>query len=150
MSVFLQMTDMQMLDDAGSVVPKTNDIDLFEDWKLLGDYSLDNAFIPAFLSAMTVLFAILGVVGWYADKRMSKDLNALEQRMYLLGGDVTIDPHEQAENKTQSWKQKCFTYWKCWKCNKVRIRRTTCLRSNWLFAHPHIPNSVACTFDQSR
>ena len=121
----VQMTDMQMLDDAGSVVPKTNDIDLFEDWKLLGDYSLDNAFIPAFLSAITVLFAIAGVIGWYADKRMSKNLNALEERMYLLGGDVTTDLHEEAEGKSNpSLKHRCWRYWKCWKCNKVPINRS--------------------------
>ena len=124
------MTDMQMLDDAGSIVPKTNEIDLFEDWKLLGDYSLDNAFIPAFLSAMTLLFAIGGVLGWFADKRMARDLNSLEQRMYLLGGDVTTDPHEQAESKTKSLKQTCYSYWKCWKCDKVRISRTTRSRMN--------------------
>ena len=124
------MTDMQMLDDAGSIVPKTNEIDLFEDWKLLGDYSLDNAFIPAFLSAMTLLFAIGGVLGWFADKRMARDLNSLEQRMYLLGGDVTTDPHEQAESKTKSLKQTCYSYWKCWKCDKVRMSRTTRSRIN--------------------
>ena len=124
-SVLLQMTDMQMLDDAGSVVPTTNDIDLFEDWKLLGDYSLDNAFIPAFLSAMTVLFVIAGVVGWYADKGMSKDLNALEERMYRLGGDVMTDLHEEASVKSNpSWKDRCWRYWKCWKCTKVPINHS--------------------------
>jgi hypothetical protein len=124
------MTDMQMLDDAGSIVPKTNEIDLIGDAELLGDYSLDNAFIPAFLSAMTLLFAIGGVLGWFADKRMARDLNSLEQRMYLLGGDVTTDPHEQAESKTKSLKQRCYSYWKCWKCDKVRISRTTRSRIN--------------------
>ena len=119
-----------MLDDAGSIVPKTNEVDLLNDWKLLGDYSPDNAFIPAFLSLITVLFAIFGVIGYYADKRMARDLNALEQRMYLLGGDVTIDSHEQAESKTKTWKDKCFSFWKCWKCDKVRISRTTRSRIN--------------------
>ena len=124
------MTDMQMLDDVGSVVPKTNDIDLIGDADLLGNYTLDNAFIPAFLSAMTVLFAIGAVLGWFADKRMARNLDALEQRMYLLGGDVTADVHEEAESKTKGMKQRCYSYWKCWKCDKVRIGRTTRLRIN--------------------
>ena len=124
------MTDMQMLDDAGSVVPAVNDIDLFEDWKLLGDYSLDNAFIPAFLSLITVLHIICGVIGWHMDKRSAKDSEALEERMYLLGGDVTADVHEEAESKTKGMKQRCYSYWKCWKCDKVRIGRTTRSRIN--------------------
>ena len=124
------MTDMQMLDDAGSIVPKTNEIDLIGDAELLGNYTLDNAFIPAFLAAMTLLFAIGGVLGWFADKKMARDLNALEERMYLLGGDVTTDPHEQAESKTKSLKQTCYSYWKCWKCDKVRMSRTTRSRIN--------------------
>ena len=118
------MTDMQMLDDAGSVVPKTNEIDLFEDWKLLGDYSLDNAFIPAFLSLITVLFAICGVIGWHMDQRSAKNSEALEERMYLLGGDVTTDMHEEAEVKSNpDLKNRCWRYWKCWKCSKVTINR---------------------------
>ena len=116
------MTDMQMLDDVGSVVPKTNDIDLIGDADLLGNYTLDNAFIPAFLSAMTVLFAIGAVLGWFADKRMARNLDALEQRMYLLGGDVTADVHEEAEVKSNpDLKHRCWRYWKCWKCSKVTI-----------------------------
>ena len=93
------MTDMQMLDDAGSIVPKTNEIDLFEDWKLLGDYSLDNAFIPTFLAITTVLFGVAGVVAWCIDKQVEISVDALEERMYLLGGDVTIDPQEEAKTK---------------------------------------------------
>ena len=115
------MTDMQMLDDAGSVVPQTNDIDLFQDWKLLGDYSLDNAFIPTFLAITTVLFGLGAALGWYADKKMARSIHALEERMYLLGGDVTIDPQEEAKTKAITWEQKCWKFWKCWKCNKVPI-----------------------------
>ena len=113
------MTDMQMMDDENSVLPKPNEVDLFNDWKLLGDYDLNNVFIPVFLSCMTLFFGIGVVFGWYADKMMARNIEALEERMYLLGGDITIDAHETAEDKTRTWKQKCWSYWKCWKCNKV-------------------------------
>ena len=60
-----QMTDMQMLDDASAMLPATNEVNLLEDWKLLGDYSLDNAFIPCFLALSTVLFGVAAALGWY-------------------------------------------------------------------------------------
>ena len=116
------MTDMQMLDDAGAMLPATNDIDIFEDWKLLGDYSLDNAFIPTFLAITTVLFGVAGVVAWCIDKQVEISVDALEERMYLLGGDVTADMHQEAEVKSNpDLEQRCYRYWKCWKCNKVSV-----------------------------
>ena len=111
-----------MMDDLSSFVPKVNEINFAEDWKLLANFSPDNFFIPLFLSLLTFLFGIGYVAGHFADKSMARDLNALEQDMYLQGGDVTSDFHEQAENKTRNCKQKCWTYWKCWECNKVRFR----------------------------
>ena len=51
---------------------------------------------------------------------MDKSIEALEERMYLLGGDVTVDPHAEAEGKVVTWQQKCWKFWKCWKCDKVR------------------------------
>ena len=122
--VRLQMTDMQIMDDENSVVPQTNPVNLAEDWKLLGDYSLDNMFMPLFLSSTALLFGIGVAFGWYSDKRMSRGIHSLEQRMYLLGGDVTSDSdnHEKAEQKTRkNWQQKCWSYWKCWECNQVRV-----------------------------
>ena len=109
------------MDDLNSFLPQANEIDFAEDWKLLANFSPSNFFIPLFLSLITLLFGIGYVAGYFADKRMARDLEALEQRMYLLGGDVTTDFHEKAEDKTRNCKQKCWSYWKCWECNKVRF-----------------------------
>ena len=107
------------MDDLNSFLPQANPINFAEDWKLLAQFSPDNFFIPLFLALLTFLFAMGYVAGHYADKSMSRDLDALEEDMFLQGGDVTSDLHEQAEVKTRDCKQKCWTYWKCWECNKV-------------------------------
>ena len=120
--VQLQMTDMQMMDDLNSFLPQANPIDFAEDWKLLANFSPDNFFIPLFLSLITFLFGLGYVAGYYADKNMSRDLETFEEHMFLKGGDLTSDFHERAEVKTRNFKQKCWTYWKCWECNKVRFR----------------------------
>ena len=117
-----------MMDDAASILPTANEVDLLNDWELLAGYNLENMFIPCLLSLFFVLFGIGMVFGRYADNKMARDLNALEERMFLLGGDVTSDPHGEAEKATASWKQKCWLYWKCWKCNKVSF----CHSSNYV------------------
>ena len=114
-----QMTDMQTMDDLNSFLPQANEINFAEDWKLLANFSPSNFFIPLFLSLITLLFGIGYVAGYFADKRMAKDLDALEQRMYLLDGDVTTD-FEGEVRKKRTCKHKCLSYWKCWECNKVR------------------------------
>ena len=114
------MTDMQTMDDPSSFLPQVNEINFAEDWKLLANFSPDNFFIPLFLALLTFLFGGGYVVGHFADKRMAKDLDALEQRMYLLGGDF-IGEVEKRKIENQTWKQKCWSYWKCWECNKVRF-----------------------------
>ena len=109
------------MDDLNSFLPQANEINFAEDWKLLANFSPSNFFIPLFLSLITLLFGIGYVAGYFADKRMARDLDALEQRLYLLGGDVTSDFHEEAEDKTRNCKARCWAFWKCWECNKVRF-----------------------------
>ena len=128
------------MDDSSSFLPATNEIDFAEDWKLLANFSPDNFFIPLFLSLLTFLFSVGYVVGHFADKRMAKDLDALEQRMYLMGGDFTGEVEGgEVEDETQTCKQKCWSYWKCWECNKVRFCNDTHLRRDELTVRTRKP-----------
>ena len=106
------------MDDLNSFLPQANEINFAEDWKLLTNFSPSNFFIPLFLSLITFLFGIGYVAGYFADQRMVRDLDALEQRMYLLDGDVTTN-FEGEVRKERTCKQWCWSYWKCWECNKV-------------------------------
>ena len=116
----LQMTDMQIADNVAAFIPHTNEIDIAEDWNILDQYDLNNFFIPAYTVVITILFVIGMVLGWRADKKASKNISALEERMYLLRGDVTMDAEEIAKEQTiHTLKQKCWHYWKCWDCTKV-------------------------------
>ena len=112
-----------MMDDENSILPQANPVNLAEDWQLLAGYSPDNFFIPLFLCINTLLFAIGVAIACHLDKKVEPSIHALEERMYLLSGDVTTDPHEAATIKSHpnSLKWKCWAFWKCWKCNKVRI-----------------------------
>ena len=114
------MTDMQLVDSIGSMMPQPNEIDLTEDWKLLDQYGLDNLLMPIYQIVVAILCSICAVLGRRADKKASKDISALEERMYLLRGDVTIDTEGIAKEQTiHTLKERCWHYWKCWDCTKV-------------------------------
>ena len=117
----LQMTDMQLVDSIGSMIPQPNDIDLTDDWKLLDQYSdLDNLLMPIYQIVLAILCSVCVVLGRRADKKASKGISALEERMYLLRGDVTIDAEGIVKEQTiHTLKERCWHYWKCWKCTKV-------------------------------
>ena len=114
------MTDMQLVDSVAALLPHTNEIEITEDWSILDQYDLDNNFIPIYTVVITIIFFIAMVLGWRADNKAKRKLAALEEHMYLVGGDVTVDVHEKALKHTiHTRKEKCRRFWKRWDCTKV-------------------------------
>lgn len=117
------MTDMQLVDSALSYLPQVNPINLEDFQKIPGGYNLENMVMPLYIALTIVLFGILIALGWRVDKKMAEEVSGLEEHMYLIGGDVTEEVRKKAEMKIQAantWKKKCYIYWKCWTCDKVR------------------------------
>ena len=118
----VQMTDMQLIDSALSVLPKINPISLADVRDMPAGYNLQNMIMPLYIALTTVLFSIFIAIGWQMDKKTARKVLGLEEDMYLLGGDVTEEVSKKAEvkiNPVHTWKEKCYIYWKCWKCDKV-------------------------------
>ena len=141
---------MQLIDSACAYLAKVDAVDLLEDWKKLpGSNDPNNLPIFVFIVATAIIFGVFILVGCRADKKKTKTMSVLDQRMRLLGGDVTQELIKQARsNPVRTFKQKIYyNWWKYWICDKVNsvYRTTICIRKCCCSCHSaHILLQVSC------
>lgn len=110
------MTEMKLIDSTVVYLPEVKAVN---HWKKFPDiYKFDSLLAHLFVLSAAAVFGVLTLCGWWANRKATQTVSALEQRMRLLGGEVIQQLRKNAQVKTTCSRKNDPSHF--WKCDKVR------------------------------